>query len=174
MRPHSNPVWPFFSLKQCQGRLKNARKFMQDDRPDLNQQHLQSKKQAVTFIWSQLILTIILSALWFYFSQVMAYSALAGGMIATIASAWFAYKVFRVSPDSAAVTMIASAYTGEIYKILLTGALFICAFVLIKPVSALALLTTYFVIHMTPALVSVISDVGNDAYTTEEKREKNG
>jgi len=147
---------------------------MQHDRPDLNQQHLQSKQQAVKFIWSQLILTIILSALWLFFGEVMAYSALTGGMIATIASAWFAYKVFRVSPTSAAVTMIASAYTGEIYKILLTGALFICAFVLIKPISALALLITYFVIHMTPALVCVISDAGNGAGTTEKKREKDG
>jgi ATP synthase protein I len=147
---------------------------MQHDRPDLNQQHLQSKKQAFTFIWSQLILTIVISAIWLYFDGVMAYSALTGGMIATVASAWFAYKVFRVSPDSAAVTMIASAYTGEIYKIILTGALFICAFVLIRPVSALALLITYFVIHMTPALVSVISDAGNGASTIKEKREKDG
>ena len=146
---------------------------MHQDRPDLNQQHLQSKKQAMTYIWSQLILTIVLSLLWLCFDVVKAYSSLAGGMIATVASAWFAYKVFRVSPYSEAITMIASAYTGEIYKIILTGALFICAFVLIKPVSALALLITYFVIHMTPALVSVISDAGNGAGTIEEeKREK--
>ncbi len=147
---------------------------MQRDRPDLDQQHLQSKQQAVKFIWSQLILTIGLSLLWLCFDVVKAYSSLAGGMIATVASAWFAYKVFRVSPHSEAVTMIASAYTGEIYKILLTGALFICAFVLIRPVSALALLITYFVIHMTPALVSVISDAGNGAGTIKEKREKDG
>jgi len=145
---------------------------MQRDRPDLNQQHLQSKKQAVTFIWSQLILTIVLSLLWLCFDVVKAYSSLAGGMIATVASAWFAYKVFRVSPHSEAITMIASAYTGEIYKILLTGALFICAFVLIKPVSALALLITYFVIHMTPALVCVISDAGNGAGTIDQKTEE--
>jgi len=143
---------------------------MQQDRPDLNQQNLQSKKQVLKFVWSQLILTIILSALWLYFDVVKAYSALAGGMIATVATAWFAYKVFRVSPDSEAVTMLASAYTGEVYKIILTGALFICAFVLIKPVSALALLITYFVIHMTPALVCVMSDdVGNGAGTTDKK-----
>jgi len=142
---------------------------MQQDRPDLNQQHLQSKKQAAKYIWSQLALTIVISLGCALFGLVSAYSALAGGMIATTASAWFAFKVFRVSPDSEALTMIASAYTGEIYKILLTGALFICAFVLIRPVDALALLITYFVIHMTPALVSVISDdVGNGAGTTDK------
>lgn len=136
---------------------------MQPERLDLNQQHLQSKKQVVRYMWSQLILTAVLSALWLIIGTVEAYSALVGGMIATIANAWFAYKVFRVSPDSAASDMVASVYVGEIYKILLTGAMFICAFVLVQPVSALALLITYFVIHMSPALVSMISDAGNGA-----------
>lgn len=131
-------------------------KTMQKDQLDLSQQHRQSKEQAINYIKSQLILTMAISISLLFIDVVMAYSALTGGMIATIASAWFAYKVFRVSPDSAAQTMLASAYTGEIYKIILTGALFICAFVLIKPVSALALLITYFIIHMTPAMVSVL------------------
>ena len=133
-------------------------KTMQKDQLDLSQQHRQSKEQAINYIKSQLILTIAISIILFFFDVVMAYSALTGGMIATIASAWFAYKVFRVSPDSAAQTMLASAYTGEIYKIILTGARFICAFVLIRPVSALALLITYFVIHMTPAMVSALGE----------------
>ena len=79
--------------------------------------------------------------------------------------------------------MLASYYSGEIYKIVLTGALFICAFVLIKPISALAFLLTYFAIHMTPALVSAAGlmsgsskdyGVGNTASGKEIKREKNG
>ncbi len=137
---------------------------MQQDRPDLNQQHLQSKKQAIIYTQSQLVLTIVISLALFFFDAVQAYSALTGGLIATVASAWFAYKVFRVKPDSAAVTMLASAYMGEMYKIILTGALFLSAFVLIRPISAVALLITYFVIHMTPAMVSMITTgAGNDA-----------
>lgn len=130
---------------------------MQKDQLDLSTQHRQSKRQAIIYIRSQLILTIAISTILLFLDVVMAYSALTGGLIATIASAWFAYKVFRVSPDSAAQTMLASAYVGEIYKIILTGALFICAFVLIKPVNAAALLITYFVIHMTPAVVSALT-----------------
>ena len=133
-------------------------KTMQQDQLDLAQQHQQSKKLAINYIKSQLILTITISLVLLFLDVVLAYSALTGGLIATIASAWFAYKVFRVSPDSAAQTMLASAYMGEIYKIILTGALFICAFVLIKPVSAAALLITYFVIHMTPAMVSALAN----------------
>ena len=131
---------------------------MQKDQLDLSTQHRQSKRQAIIYIRSQLILTIAISTILLFIDVVMAYSALTGGVIATIASAWFAYKVFRVSPDSAAQAMLASAYVGEIYKIILTGALFICAFVLIKPVSAAALLITYFVIHMTPAMVSALAN----------------
>jgi ATP synthase protein I len=133
-------------------------KIMQQDQLDLNRQHTQSKRQAIRYIQSQLALTIAISITLFFIDLVMAYSALTGGLIATIASAWFAYKVFRVTPESAAETMLISAYMGEIYKIVLTGALFLCAFVLIEPISAVALLITYFVIHMTPAMVSVFND----------------
>ncbi|MFV2004302.1 MAG: ATP synthase subunit I [Gammaproteobacteria bacterium] len=156
---------------------------MQQDQLDLTQQHQQSKRQAISYIKAQLVLTVVISALLLIFDVVKAYSALTGGLIATIASAWFAYKVFRVSPGSAAETMLASAYMGEIYKIVLTGALFLCAFVLIRPVSAVVLLITYFVIHMTPALVSAIDskagskaddNAGNGAGDTETKREKDG
>ena len=131
---------------------------MQQDQLDLARQHQQSKKQAIKYIKSQLVLTLAISIALFFFDVVKAYSALTGGLIATIASAWFAYKVFRVSPESAAHTMLASAYMGEVYKIILTGALFICVFVLIKPISAAVLLVTYFVIHMTPATVSALRD----------------
>ena len=139
-------------------------KTMQQDQLDLNRQHQQSKKQAILYIQSQLVLTAVISTVLLFVDFVLAYSAVTGGLIATVATAWFAYKVFRVSPESAAVTMLASAYTGEMYKIMLTAALFLCAFVLIKPISAVALLITYFVIHMTPAMVSALDNsVGNGA-----------
>jgi ATP synthase protein I len=150
-------------------------KTMQHDQLNLSQQHRQSKKQAIKYIKSQLLLTVVISVILLIFDGVKAYSALTGGLVATIANAWFAYKVFSVSPDSAAETMVASAYMGEIYKIILTGALFISAFVVIKPISAAALLITYFVIHMTPAVVSGLdSKAGNSASETDIKRERNG
>ena len=158
-------------------------KTMQQDQLHLTRQHQQSKAQAIHYVRSQLVLTIALSVPWLFFDVVKAYSALTGGLIAAIATAWFAWKVFRVSPGSAAETMLASAYMGEIYKILLTGALFLCAFVLIKPISAAVLLITYFVIYMTPAMISAIdskksskadNNAGNGAGGEEIKREKNG
>jgi len=133
-------------------------KKMQQNQLDMVQQHQQSKKQAMRFVKSQLVLTVAVTLVMLLFDFIKAYSALTGGLIATIANAWFAYKVFRVDPSSEAHTMLASAYVGEIYKIVLTGALFLCAFVLLKPVSAWVLLISYFVVHMTPVAVSVFED----------------
>ena len=74
-----------------------------------------------------------------------------------MANTWFALKVFLVGSKHTAETLLATFYVGEIYKFLFTGAMFIMAFVLIKPVDVVALLVTYFLIHMTPAVVNVFS-----------------
>jgi len=87
-----------------------------------------------------------------------AYSALTGGMIATLANAWFAFKVLGPgqSDDEPAV-VLRGFYWGELNKILFTCAMFVAAFVLIRPVNAAALLAVYFFVHMTPAVVNVFS-----------------
>lgn len=140
-------------------------KTMQQDRqePEQNNRDLQnlerlnqaSRRQALRFIIAQLITAFVLSAILLIFDCVAAYSSLAGGLIATLANAWFALKVFRVEPTVAAETLLTTFYVGEIYKFILTGALFVIAFVLIKPLSVAALLITYFIVHMTPAVLNV-------------------
>jgi hypothetical protein len=67
----------------------------------LEQQHQRSRQQAFRFILTQLLATIILSAILLFFDRVVAYSSLSGGLIATLANAWFAIKVFRVNPCGA-------------------------------------------------------------------------
>jgi ATP synthase protein I len=86
-----------------------------------------------------------------------AYSALIGGMIATLANAWFAYKIFGTKPTDQPEVVVRNFYWGELNKILFTCAMFVAAFVLIRPVNAAALLAAYFIVHMTPAAVDVIS-----------------
>jgi len=114
-----------------------------------------SRRQAFRFILAQLLTTFVLSAILLIFDCVVAYSSLVGGLIATLANAWFAIKVFRPEPAVAAETLLTTFYVGEIYKFILTGTMFIIAFVLIKPLSVAALLTTYFITHMTPAVCNV-------------------
>ncbi|HHJ36171.1 MAG TPA: F0F1 ATP synthase subunit I [Gammaproteobacteria bacterium] len=122
------------------------------DLQDLKRLNRASCQQAIRFVSTQLLATIAISAILLIFDDVVAYSSLAGGLTATLANAWFALKVFRTRPTVAAATLLATFYVGEIYKFILTGAMFIMAFVLIKPLSVTALLVTYFLIHMTPAV----------------------
>ncbi len=125
------------------------------NRSSLERLHQVSRQQAFRFVLAQLLTTFVLSATLLFFDCVVAYSSLAGGLIATLANAWFALKVFRVEPTVAAETLLTTFYVGEIYKFILTGALFVIAFVLIKPLSVAALLITYFIVHMTPAVLNV-------------------
>ena len=116
------------------------------------------QKQAVGFIIGQLIVTFLGAVIALVVGWIEAYSALTGGLIATLTTAWFAAKVFTNRSDEPA-RIIRSLYLGEIYKILLTAALFLLAFVLIRPISAVALLGCYFIVYMTPAMLSVFGGV---------------
>ncbi len=130
-------------------------KTMQQNQLDLSQKKPASKS-AFRFILAQLITTIVLSAVLLIYDLTVAYSALAGGAIATLANAWFAIKVFRVKSKETPETLLATFYVGEIYKFVFTGAMFVIAFVLIKPLNVVAFLGLYFLIHMTPAVVNVL------------------
>lgn len=130
------------------------------DLPDSEQQdlallHQASYRQAFRFVLAQLLTALVLSAILLIFDCVVAYSSLVGGLIATLANAWFALKVFRTEPTVAAETLLTTFYVGEIYKFVFTGAMFVIAFVLIKPLSVVALLITYFIVHMTPAVLNI-------------------
>jgi len=138
-------------------------------RLDLEQQNQFSRQQAFQFILTQLLATLILSAILLLFDRVVAYSSLVGGLIATLANAWLAIKVFRVKPTVTAETMLTTFYVGEIYKFIFTGAMFIIAFVLIKPISVVALLVTYFFVHMLPAVVNVLA---KDTISSVKNKEK--
>ncbi len=132
----------------------------QEQQPDLQKVEFlnqASRQQVFRFIMAQLLATLVVAAILLMFDRVVAYSSLVGGLIATLANAWLAIKVFRVKSTVAAESLLTTFYVGEIYKFVFTGAMFIVAFVLIKPVSAIALLLTYFLIHMTPAVVNVFS-----------------
>ena len=120
-------------------------------------------RQARGFIIAQLAITLLLSAIllgWYWPSGwTAAYSALTGGMIATLANAWFALKIFGASAKQSEepAVVLRGFYWGELNKILFTCAMFVAAFVLIRPVNAAALLAVYFFVHMTPAVVNIVS-----------------
>ena len=121
------------------------------------------------FIVSQLVVSVLVSGLLLFYSGTAAYSGLTGGMIATIATAWFALKVFGVKLDQEPVNVLRTLYLGEINKILITVSLFIAAFVLIRPVNAAALIAVYFLVYLIPFFINVFFD--DEDYKNEEKRE---
>ena len=118
-----------------------------------------SKKQALRFIAAQFVVTLVLSAFMLLFGWVAGYSALTGGLIASLANGWFALKVFRVDKVEHPGTLLTAFYVGEIYKFLLTASLFIMAFVWIKPINIIVLMTIFFLVHLTPAVVNVFGPV---------------
>ena len=108
------------------------------------------------YVIPQLIVTLVVSALLLFVSYVAAYSALTGGLIATVTSAWFALKIFASRKTNDPAKELQTFYLAEINKIVMTGAMFIAVFVLIKPVNGAALLAVYFLVYITPAVVDAI------------------
>ena len=112
--------------------------------------------RVLSYVVPQLILIVGVSALLLFYSRTAAYSALTGGLIAMITSAWFAFKVFSGQKTNNPAKELQGFYWAEINKIVMTGAMFLAVFVLIKPVNGAALLAVYFLVYITPAVVDVI------------------
>ena len=113
-----------------------------------------STTQVRRILMIQLIATIAISALMLIFGWVYVWSALAGGLIATLTSAYFAWKVFGKQQETEAEQILATYYRAEVGKIILTVMLFIGAIVMIKPLSIVTLLGVYLINHMIPWLAS--------------------
>ncbi len=128
----------------------------------LNQQLKDSRKQALSFIKAQLVATVVLSLLMATLGWIACYSAFAGGAIATLANAWFALKVFRIDRLDQPAALLTAFYVGEIYRFLLTASLFIVVFLLIKPINIIVLMSIFFLVHITPAVVNVFGRVSRD------------
>ena len=136
------------------------------DRSRLNQ----DKKLAIRYIQIQLIATMLLSAALLIYDFTVAYSAFIGGAIATLANAWFALKVFRVKSEAAPEVLLTAFYVGEIYKFILTGAMFVIVFVLVKPLNIVALLGVFFTIHLAPAVMNAFDRDGQVKKIADNKR----
>ena len=115
----------------------------------------------------QLILTVVVSVLLLLINMTAAYSALVGGLIATVTSTWFAVKIFTARQMKEPALELRNFYWAEINKIVLTGAMFVAAFALIKPVNGAALLAVYFLVYITPAVVDAIQQPKRRCETKE-------
>lgn len=89
------------------------------------------------------------------FGKAIAWSGLAGGLIAALANGYFAYRSFvhyrAQQPERIAQRMLGA----EIQKLLLTGLMFVLAISFITPFSIGALLGSYLFVQLVVPLVVV-------------------
>ncbi|PLW70906.1 ATP synthase subunit I [Pseudohalioglobus lutimaris] len=89
-----------------------------------------------------LVLCSVCVPLWIY-DEVIAWSALAGGLIAVIPQAWFARLAFRWRGANSARAIARSSYAGETGKFVLSVAGFAVVFATVRPIDGLAVFAGY-------------------------------
>jgi len=120
-----------------------------------------STTQIKRIILVQFVAALAISSLLLVLDVVWFWSSLTGGMIATLASAYFAWKVFAKQQQTTPEQILASYYAAEVGKIILTIMLFTAAILMIKPLSIIALMGTYLFNQFTPWLASFYMDDTN-------------
>jgi len=110
----------------------------------------------------QLLIAALGSLVGLFFGGVYAGSALLGGLIATLANAYFAWKVFAKQKETTPEQILATYYGAEVGKIILTVMLFTAAIVMVKPLSMATLIVAYILNYMIPLLASFFMNDGSE------------
>ncbi len=92
---------------------------------------------------AQLAVLVVMCLLLAAYDRVFAYSVAAGGLIAIVPQAWFAFQAFRMRGAGAARAIARSGYAGEIGKFLLSVAGFAVVFAMLRPIDGPAVFTGY-------------------------------
>ncbi len=106
---------------------------------------------------AQLVMTLLLSTVLVIAGLHHAYSALAGGLIASSANAFFSFWVFSHYRAQHPNKLVARLYGAEIAKLILVGALFAAVVQLIDPLSGGALFGVFMIVHLMPGLMSLFN-----------------
>jgi len=116
-----------------------------------------NKSQAWKAVLAQLVMTLLVSAVLATIAIHHGYSALAGGLIASGANAFFSFWVFSRYRAQHPDKLVARLYGAEIAKLILVGALFAAAVQLIDPLSGGALFGVFLLVHLMPGLMSLLN-----------------
>ncbi len=128
-----------------------------------------STKQAKSILLLQFLTTVSIAAVALVFDWIYVWSSLAGGMIATLANGYFAWKVFAKQQETKPEQILTTYYGAEVGKVILTVMLFAAAIVLIKPLSISIFMGAYLINTMIPWFASFYVDDGS-----LNRRAKNG
>ncbi len=115
------------------------------------------RRQAFKTVFAQFVMTLLVFALLAMVAPQHASSALAGGLIASGANAFFSFWVFGRYSAQHPNKLVARLYGAEIAKLILVGVLFAAAVQLIVPLSGGALFGVFLLIHLMPGLMSLLN-----------------
>ena len=87
-----------------------------------------------------------------------AISTLAGGVAATAANGVAALLVFRRYKASEAAALMGRFYLAELARLLLTAVLFLVMVLWLKPLSIVAMLGSYLLIHLSTGSLMLIAN----------------
>ena len=120
---------------------------------------LTDKRQAYRTLLAQLVTTLAAALILLIAADhVLAYSGLAGGLIATTANAFFAYRVFVRYTAQEPGKLLARFYGAELLKLVLAGLLFAGAILWIKPLSVGALFGAFLLVQIMPIVIIQLFD----------------
>lgn len=120
--------------------------------------HKATPAQIRVILLLQLVVTLGMSAVALAFGDVYGKSALAGGLIATLANAWFAKQAFRNPTEKDPKQILSTVYRAEISKVILTLLMFVAAIRLVRQLHIITLVSTYFICTLIPWLSVLVSD----------------
>lgn len=116
--------------------------------------NLAGARPAWQLVFFQLAVSLLASLILIFLGWVHAWSGLVGGLIATVANAFFALRVFAHYRAQEPGRLLGRFYGAEFQKLLLTGMLFAAAILWVKPLSAGALFGVFLLVQMAPVLIA--------------------
>jgi len=114
--------------------------------------HQPDELQAKRILIAQFVLTLFLSAAAVPFGVSVALSVLIGAVVCLLASAVFAFWVFRRYSAQRPDMLVMRFYGAEIAKLTLVLGLFALAFATVDRINLPALLAAYFVVQILPTV----------------------
>ena len=106
----------------------------------------------------QLGLSLLLAMVMLLPGQKYAISTLAGGVAATAANGAAALVVFRRYKASDATALMGRFYLAELARLILTMVIFLAMILWLKPLSIIAMLGSYLLIHLSTGSLMLIAN----------------
>ena len=114
---------------------------------------LNDKTQAKRLLIRQLLVGLLTGLCLLPMGWIPAYSALLGGLIASLGSLYFASRIFVHYRAEQAGRLLTRLYLAEFGKLVIVAGLYAAVIILIDPLSIVALLAGYLCVQLIAPLI---------------------